>query len=148
MKQLISNLYLQAQHLGACDLFTGKERTFDDIARIFLTPQGQEFCIKHRWPSLTTFRAIRATVGAEEMASFGIYVDAGNIRMHNPEPRKVVLIGRTTATINCDGCERYQVTMMHGAKAVVNAAKWAVVATESDCRGNLIGNVSDNAIIL
>lgn len=146
MKQIINDLYKQAQLLGACKLFTGNEKTFDEIARLFLTPQGLEFCIKNRWPNLATFRAIKATVGAEEMASWGIYVDAGNFRVYNPSPRKVVLVGCTTGTITCDECERFHVITMHGGKAVVNALKWSVVATEGGA--NIIRNQSDHAIIL
>ena len=35
MEALIKQIYAQARLLNACDLFTGNERTLDDIVRLF-----------------------------------------------------------------------------------------------------------------
>lgn len=145
MEKIIEQIKRQARLLGACDLLTGGETTLDELVRLFLTPQGMEFCLRNRFPSLPTFRQLKAA-GAD-LTQYGIYVDEGNVRMRNPD-RHIVLIGRTTATVSCDECQRYQVTLMHGAKGVVNAMRWAVVAVDGETRSGLMCNVSDNAIIL
>lgn len=142
METLIKQIYAQARLMGACNLFTGRERTLDDIVKLFLTPQGMEFCIKNHFPNTATFRQFKKQ-GVER---FGIYIDAGVITLKNP--RKAVLIGRTSATINCDSIERHEVFLLHGAKAVVNASKWAVVATTVEQGCTIIRNTSDNSIVL
>lgn len=128
--------------LNACDLFTGNERTLDDIVRLFSSVQGLEFCIKNHFPNMATFRQFKKY----KVERFGIYIDAGTITLNNP--KKAILIGRTSATINCNVLARHEVYLLHGAKAVVNASKWAVVATTVEQGCNIIRNTSDNAIVL
>lgn len=142
METLIKQIYAQARLLNACDLFTGKERTLDDIIRLFLSVQGMEFCIKNHFPNMATFRQFKKY----NVERFGIYIDAGAITLRNP--KRAILIGRTSATINCDALARHEVFLLHGAKAVVNATKWAVVATTVEQGCSIIRNTSDNAIVL
>lgn len=142
MEALIKQIYARARLLNACDLFTGNERTLDDIVRLFSSVQGLEFCIKNHFPNVATFRQFKKY----KVERFGIYIDAGTITLNNP--KKAILIGRTSATINCDVLARHEVYLLHGAKAVVNASKWAVVATTVEQGCNIIRNTSDNAIVL
>lgn len=80
------------------------------------------------------------------MEKYGIYIDAGNITLKNPD--SVILIGRTQAQVDCDTNVRHEVIVMHGAKALVNASNWAVVFTKVGNGSICIKNTSDNAMIL
>ena len=142
METLIRQIYAQARLLNACGLFTGKERTLDDIVRLFSSVQGIEFCIKNHFPNMATFRKFKQY----NVERFGIYIDAGAVTLRNP--KKVILIGRTSATIECDTLERHEVYLLHGAKAVVNASKWAVVATTVEQGCSIIRKASEKAIVL
>lgn len=142
MKEAISQIYTQARLLGACPLFKGTEETVEDMVRLFTTPQGMEFCIKNHFPNMATFRLFKAQ-GVEK---YGIYIDAGAITLKNP--KRAILIGRTSATIFCDETARHEITLLHGAKAIVNARKWAVAFTQVEQGCNIIKNTSENAIII
>lgn len=141
MKELISQIYAQAQHFGQCGLFKGDE-DLQGIIRLFTSPQGVEFCLAHRFPSLSTLAAFKPYDVHED----GIFINFGGLTIS--DRKRVVLIGRTSATVNCNENERYQIVLMHGAKCVVNASNWAVVKIEAteDCQ--IIKNASGNAIIL
>lgn len=142
MEELIQQIYKQARLLGACELFTGKEHTLEDIVHLFVTPQGIEFCISNHFPNMETFRLFKPY----KIERFGIYIDAGTITLHNP--KRAILIGNTVATINNDTLDAHEVILLHGAKAVVNASGWAVckAIVAEDCY--IDSNVTDNAIIL
>lgn len=141
MEKIIKQIYEQARQLGACELFTGKERTLEDIVDLFKTPQGIEFCIEHHFPNMATFRLFKP-YGVQR---FGIYIDAGTITLTNPE--RVILIGRTTATVNCDTLAAHKVILLHGASAVINASRWAVVGTTVERGCMVVKNASEHAII-
>ncbi len=144
MEAIIRQIYTQAKLIGACQRFTGRERTLDELVALFLSPQGLEFCIKNRFPNLATFRQLKILESG--IAKYGIYIDAGAITLDNP--KRAVLVGRTTAVIGCDECERHDVVLMHGAKAVINASKWAVAFVAASAGCSYMKNVTDNAIIL
>ncbi|WP_320980053.1 hypothetical protein [Bacteroides sp.] len=143
MESIIKQIYAQAKLIGACPRFTGQEKTLDDIVALFTSMQGMEFCIKYHFPNIATFRLFKP-YGVDKQ--YGIYIDAGTITLKNPA--RAILIGRTIATIYCDECEMHDITLLHGAKAVVNASKWAVVKTTVENGCNLIRSTSENAIIL
>ncbi len=140
-EDIIKKIHAQARRLGACQLFKGSE-TLEEIIDLFLSPQGQEFCVKNRFPNIATVRLFKG-MGVEK---HGIYIDAGVLTLKNPS--KAVLIGRTSATVNCDTLEQHEVILMHGAKATVNAQKWAVVKVTCGDGSSVIRNVFNNAIIL
>lgn len=142
MEQIIQQIYKQARLLGVCKLFTGNERTLEDIVRLFITPQGIEFCSEHDFPNMETFRKFIPY----NVERFGIYIDAGTITLHNP--KRAILIGHTSATINNDTIETHEVTLLHGAKAVVNASGWAVCKTTVGRGCDIVCNTSGNAVIL
>jgi hypothetical protein len=142
MEELIKRIYLQAQQLGACSKFTGQEKTLEEIISLFLSPQGLEFCIKNHFPSMAALRMFKPFAPER----YGIYIDAGTITLRNPA--QAVFIGKTCATVFCDTLERHSLTAMHGAKAVINASKWAVVHTAVESGSIMLRNTTENAIIL
>lgn len=135
------NMNEVARKLAACTLFTGKE-DIPELARLFTSPQGLEFCLAANFPNLATFRLFKNS----NPTRYGIYIDAGDITLHNP--KTAVLIGRTTATIHCNKCQNSTIVTMHGATATVLASGWAVVRTEAGTGTNIVRRTSDNAIIL
>lgn len=136
------SLHNVAEKYRKCNMFKGTERSIEELAAVFTSRQGLEFCIRYHFPNIDTFRMFKGQ-GVEK---YGIYIDAGVITLNNPA--RAILIGQTSATINCDVCERHVVVLLHGARAVINASKWTVVnvMTSSDC--SVIKNTSENAIIL
>lgn len=141
IKLIISKIYEQAKQLGCCDLFKGTE-DLDGIVRLFTSPQGIEFCMNNHFPNTATLRLFKP-YGVER---FGIYIDAGDVVLTNP--RRAVLIGRTAATVNCDTNERHEVVVLHGAKALVSASKWAVVFTKVEAGCSCIKTTTENALVL
>ena len=137
------SLHNVAEKYRRCNLFKGTERTVDELAAVFLSQQGLEFCTRYHFSSLSTFRLFKAQ-GVDK--KYGIHIDAGNITLQNPE--RAVLIGRTVAVVNCDECKRHEIVLLHGARAVINASKWAVVSVTASAGCGYIKNISDNAIIL
>jgi hypothetical protein len=142
VEEIIRKVYGQATQIGVCPLFTGKERTLEEITALFLSPQGTEYCIRHHFPNIATMRLFKEF----GMERYGIYIDAGVVTLTNPD--RAVLIGRTSATVNCDTCEMHEVVFMHGAKGTVNATGWSVVRIEAESGCAVIRNVMNNAVIL
>lgn len=131
-----------AHKLAACDMFKGNE-SLDEIVRMFMSPQGIEFCLAAKFPTLPTLRLFKR-FGVER---FGVYIDAGNITLDNP--RRAVLIGRTAANITyTENTPLHNLTLLRGASAVINASGWAVVGVASERGCKLIKNVTGNAVVL
>ena len=135
------SLHNLAEKYRRCDMFKGTEN-LEDIIRLLTSPQGAEFCLAHRFPNPATFRLFKPF----NPERHGVFIDAGEITLK--DPGKTVLVGRTTATVNCDTLTRHEVFLMHGAKAVINASGWAVVVVKSSSGCQVIRNISGNAIIL
>ena len=142
MEDIIRQIYAQAKLLGACSLFTGREKPLEDIFRLFSSTKGMEFCLKNRFPNLSTFRLFKP-FGVEK---YGVYIDAGFVEWKNQ--KRAILIGRTTAVIDCDTLERDEIYVFEWASATVNARKWSVVSIQGVTGARVIKNVSENAIIL
>lgn len=136
-----SHMNVVAEKLAACNIFKGTE-DIAGIARLFTSPQGVEFCLAANFPNLATLRLFKRF----NTERYGIYIDAGSITLNNP--KTAVLIGQTTATIECDTCENHTVITMHGATATILASGWAVVRTEAGASTTIIRRTTDNAIIL
>lgn len=134
-------LYNLAVKYRKCDMFKGTE-DLQGLIRLFTSPQGLEFCMAYHFPNIATLRLFKR----HDVEKYGIYIDAGAITLDNP--KRAVLIGRTSATINCDTLERHEVFLLHGARAVVNASKWAVVAVKTEQGCQVIKNTSENALII
>lgn len=112
---------MESAHLfGAC----GKSKDVSDwksLVWLFFTPQGREFCEDNNFPSLEMFREM-----SSEVRAYGVYVDAGSIRVRNEE--KVAVIGDTVADLEfTDPTKVHKVILMHGGKARITACNYAVV---------------------
>lgn len=117
----VKTTHSKAKALSACDMFSGNESKEQTI-RLFLTPQGIEFCQKHNFPTLEDIRYFRGKVAERN----GVYIDAGPLKLHNAE--RIALIGNTEAELSYDdNTKRHIVVMMHGAKARITAKGYAVV---------------------
>lgn len=142
IEEVIRQVYSQARLLGSCHRFKGTEKTLEDIVALFCSPQGMEFCINNRFPNMATFRLFKPF----EPEKQGVYIDSGVLTLRNP--KRVVLVGRTSATITCDTLERHEVFLLHGAKAIINASGWSVVSVSGPKGCQVIRNISGNAVIL
>lgn len=125
-----------------CKMFKGSESA-EELIALYKSNRGVEFCMRYHFPNINTVRMFKK----DHPERFGIYIDAGNITLDEPKGR-VLLIGRTTAVVNCSEIRNYSVICLHGGKAVVNASKWAVVRVEAESGCSVVRNISDNAIIL
>lgn len=108
-----------ANRLGACSLLKGSENK-EELMRLMLTPQGTEFCTKCHFPSLEQLQEFKGKTAE----SLGIYIDT-DTELTNPV--KVFLFGNTKALLHFDTIGRYNVVLMHGAKAEIHASNYAVV---------------------
>lgn len=133
---------MQAKEMGACNRFKGTECTLEDIITLFLSQQGMEFCMNNQFPSLDTLRQFKKY----DVEKYGIYIDAGDITLNNP--KHVVLVGSTSATVTFDALERHEVYVLQGAKCTVEAYEWAVVRVQSDKTSQVNKNAYNNAVIL
>ena len=141
MEDIIKQIFAQVTQIGCCDKFKGSE-DLQGIIQLFKSPQGLEFCIKNHFPHISTLRQFKPY----NVGRYGIYIDAGEITLSNPG--LVLLIGNTTATLNCSSNKaRNEVVLMHGAKAVINASEWSVTFIKVE-RGSYIKNIKDHAIVL
>lgn len=130
--ETIHEVIKAALSLGACDKPSGV-KDWKDLARLFFSPQGREFCQTNNFPSLDLFQEI-----AEGMKPHGVYVDAGQVEYANPG--KIGLIGDTEALITIDDNTRvHKVILMHGAKAHIKASNFAVI---------LIVNIGECELVL
>lgn len=134
-------LFNIAEKYRVCSMFKGSEN-IEQIVRLFLSPQGVEFCQENNFPDIQTLRQFRRY----DVERFGVFIDAGSITLNNV--RRVMLIGNTEATITCDNKWRYEIILMHGAKLQVKASGWAVVfiTNKSGCEVTTL--VKDRAKVL
>ena len=141
MEKLIKRIHTDALSLGACDKFTGLEN-MEEITKLLHSPHGEEFCMKHRFPSKKVFREFLKY----SPEKYGIYIDAGRIEL--TEPKDVYLIGNTRATIHFEETEGHRVRLLHGAMATIHAGGWSVVRVLSDEDSKCEVNQSGRARIL
>lgn len=120
MKDSILAIQTAAIKLGACDKID-KVDGFPSLGRLFFSPQGQEFCEKHNFPTIDTFREIK-----DEVIAQGVYVDRGDIEL--PSQPYICLVGDTYAEIRASGVEYvHTILLMHGASATIEASNYAVL---------------------
>lgn len=161
MKQIIRQIYAQwrvakdlatqeceqrslhhvAERFRQCTMFKGTE-DLEGLVKLFTSTQGMEFCLRYNFPNLATFRQFKPF----NVERLGVYIDAGAIVLKNP--KRAVLIGRTSATISCNALERTEIYVFQGASVTVNASGWAVVSVQGVKGARVIKNVTDNAVIL
>lgn len=131
-----------AEAYRECKMFKGTE-SVEELAALYKSNRGVEFCMRYHFPNIATVRTFKK----DHPERFGIYIDAGNITIEEPKER-VLLIGRTTASVNCSETRNYNVICLHGGKAIINASKWSVVRVEAENGCTVVRNISDNAVIL
>ena len=118
----VNEIMKRAIELGACEK-SGKATDWKSLAWLFFSPQGREFCKKHNYPALETFRGMKGAV-----ESLGVHIEE-SIEAHEED---IALIGEGESTLYFYGTARpYKVILMHGAKAVIRAGMYAVVKVEN-----------------
>lgn len=127
-----------ANRLGACRLLHGTESK-EDLMRLLLTPQGTEFCTKNNFPSMAQLQQFKGAT-AEKL---GIFIDT-DTKLTNPA--KVFVAGHTRAVLHFDTIGRYNVILMHGAKAEIHASNYAVVFVKN--AGGEVEVVKDNTALV
>jgi hypothetical protein len=134
-------LFNMAEKYRKCCMLKGTE-DIEQIAKLFLSPQGVEFCQKNSFPDLHTLRQFKQY----NVERFGVFIDAGDIDLRNV--RRAVLVGNTNATIAYDSKGRYELIMMHDAKANITASGWALVFVTNKCGCKISAVANDRARIL
>lgn len=136
----VNEIMQSASLMGACAKSNGVS-DWRSLTWLFFTPQGREFCEENNFPSLEMFQGMR-----ENISEFGIWVDADDIVRQNDA--NVGLIGNTSAElVYDDNTVVHKVVLMHGAKARIKAANYAVILLVN------IGNCEveiekDNTVVL
>lgn len=128
-----------ANRLGACRLLHGTESK-EDLMRLLLTPQGTEFCTKNSFPSIDVLRRDFRGPAAEQL---GIFIDTDT---EQTNPAKVFLAGTTKAILHFDRIGRYNVILMHGARAEIHASNYAVVFVKN--AGGEVEVTQDNTALV
>lgn len=127
--------------LTACAMFTGDE-SLQALVSLMFTPQGTEFLTRVGFPDLEVFRKF-APYHPER---YGVYIDAGGFAVS--EPRKIFLVGETAALIKCRETAGNSVVLMHGARARIEASRYAVVKVDKDNNSFAEYEAHDHAKIL
>lgn len=127
-----------ANRLGACRLLHGTESK-EDLMHLLLTPQGTEFCTKNNFPSMEQLREFKG----ETAEKLSIFIDT-DTKLTNPA--KTFLAGNTKAVLHFDTIGRYNVILMHGAKAEIHASNYAVVFIKN--AGGDVQIVKDNTALI
>ncbi len=130
-----------AAKLSACQMFKGDE-TFEEMVSLMFSPRGAEFLTTYGFPSIELFRQYKP-FNPERL---GVYIDCGDITL--TEPRRVFLVGNTTATLNYKETASNRVVVMHGASATVLADGFSVVHIEADKSSQVSFIKNGNAVIL
>lgn len=120
MTETFQSIIHSAYALGACDKLS-KVTDYRSLITAFFSPQGQEFCQKHNYPSIDVWRSIQ-----QDLRPFNIYLDQGEVRIRGE--KQICLIGGTTAHIEVSGVRHvHTVILMHGANADISASNYAVL---------------------
>lgn len=116
----------KALECGACRLIESAV-SIADLVALMRTPQGREFCKKHKFPTLDILREYKDVI-----ADMGVFVDAGAIDTENVDD--LIIAGDTLARVRYDKTDKpYHVIVMTGAKVIVNACDYAI------CEVTLVG---------
>lgn len=115
----IHNIKDNALNIGACYKI-GEVTNYENLVKLFFSPQGREFCTKHNFPTIEQFRQIK-----NKVKPYKVFVDAGEIEAYNQS--HIAIIGNTHAKIKMHGVdELYHVIVMHGATATIEVEHYAV----------------------
>lgn len=138
---LVEKLYEAAKPFHPCSKFQGTE-TFDELLRLFLSPQGWEFCIKYDFPGNEQLGLIKSYIDD----SMDIYIDAGHHALRNH--KLVILAGNCDFRLDYDTLDYpCRVVLLKGARARIRAGGYAVVAVNAAEGCNYSTSIHDHAII-
>jgi hypothetical protein len=140
-ENLLKEIYQDGKALGACSAFS-EAKTVKEIVDELFTPQGIEFCLKLRFPTLDVFRQF----DKEEVKQYGVYIDCGDIELSDPQ--RAFLVGNTKATIKCAKLQNNSIYLMHGASVSVIASGFAIVRVEGDKKSHISYIQNDHAKVL
>lgn len=122
---------------GACSE-SGKASDWKSLAWLLFTPQGREFCKENSFPSIETWREIKDSMKGE----LPVRIDCGII--YEEDQKELALVGNTHADLSYSGSKvKYNLIVMHGAKARVYIKEWAVlhiVSIGSGCEVEVIND--------
>lgn len=140
-ENLLKEIYQDGKALGACSAFS-EAKTVKEIVDELFTPQGIEFCLKLRFPTLDVFRQF----DKEEVKQYGVYIDCGDLELSDPQ--RAFLVGNTKATIKCAKLQNNSIYLMHGASVSVIASGFAIVRVEGDKKSHISYIQNDHAKVL
>lgn len=144
MDKIIERVLQGAKAKGACKLTEGVT-DIDSLSRLFLTPQGREFCISNEYPNRKDWALLRTY----HLQKYGIYCEMGHVSVADGET--YAAIGKTTldARFGANNGVTHHIILMHGAKATLHLSNYAVVKIEAtgDCTVD-IDNEDETAIVL
>lgn len=140
-ENLLKEIYQDGKALGACSAFS-EAKTVKEIVDELFTPQGIEFCLKLRFPTLDVFRQF----DKEEVKQYDVYIDCGEIELIDPQ--RAFLVGNTKATIKCAKTQNNSIYLMHGASVSVIASGFAIVRVEGDKKSHISYIQNDHAKVL
>lgn len=140
-KALLQQVYKRGVELGACNSFT-EAANVEQIVEMLFSPQGVEFCLNYRFPTLEVFRQFKPY----HLEQYGVYIDCGDIKLI--DPIRAFLIGDTRAEIDYRATQGNALYLMHGAKAAVTAEGYSVTRIEKDKTSSYTVNKMDNAEVL
>lgn len=127
---MIDKILQGATSLGACAKTDGIA-TAAELAALFFSPQGREFCLKNDYPTHEMWKEIKSTTGAEFLRDHDIWVDEGIITLTHP--KRAAIIGDTRAEISIAGSDTlHRFIILKGASASIHAKNYAVFTTEMD----------------
>lgn len=133
---------LLARRLRACDVFTGEETTLAEVVAKLHSIEGLEFLLLSGFPTLDLFREYKDALPD----GCGVYVDAGEINLH--DTLDAILVGDTQAKATYEQIECHKITAVYGASATVDAYEWSVVRPRHDEASLVEVRRHDSAIIL
>lgn len=133
---------LLARRLRACNVFTGEETTIAEVVAKLHSVEGLEFLLLSGFPTLELFREYKDALPE----GCGVYVDAGEINLH--DALDAILVGDTRVKATYEQTECHKITAVYGASASVDAYEWAVVRPRHDEVSRVEVRRHDNAIIL
>lgn len=129
-EKLLRGIYQDGKALGACSAFTEAKSVKEIVDELF-SPQGVEFCLKFRFPTLDVFRQF----DKEEVKGYDVFIDCGEIEL--TDPKRAFIVGNTKATIRCSKTQNSNIYAMHGASISVIASGYAIVSVEGDKKSHI-----------
>ena len=143
---MIGKILKEAIDRGACAKANSYSvKDWDSLARLFFSPQGTEFCLKHEFPSLEMWREIKQHC---DTTAYGIFIDEGDVSVQDSR-NGLCFIGMTRANVHCAAAEYVcRITVCQGAIARIEAKDYSVVKISKDGKSNVKVSKDNTSIIL